>query len=1026
MKKLLLLLGAGLFWNAAYSQIAYVDATASGANNGTSWTDAYTSLNAAIVNTPAGEIWVKAGTYYPGVSGVSSATFMLKDNVSILGGFNGTETINSQRDPLNNLTILSGDLDMSGTPSAADAYHVVSTGNAGSTAVLDGFTIERGNAVGSGWDDRGGAIISNPSIGGALSPLITNCIIKNNYSLSSGGAVYIVAYQPGGNSTGTKFTNCIFHSNSSSDIGGAVYISASGSLAFCIPTFENCLFHNNSGLINSNIVAAVSGAGGEVHPQFTNCTFAGNFANQEFSLNTNGENSTFDIYNCIIFNLDMYSDALFNVNNSNVYDSSPYVTGTGNIYANPLFVNPGADDYRLLCNSPCLNTGSGSYPTLTTDLDGNPRVSGASVDMGAYENNMPAPLVTANATNSMVCNGDMTTLYGSGTAGLSFSWTGGVTDNISFVPSITQTYTVTGTDGNLCSATDVITITVNPLPTVIANASATIICEGDLLTLYGSGTATSYTWDNGVSDNVSFPANFSGVYTCTGTDLGTGCVASDFISITTENTIGLTAGLDQQICAAGLPTVNLNAIGGTATSYTWATTNGTGSFSNPLSPNTSYDFSAGDVLQDTITFVIDMNLMACPIFSDTVKVAVMDIPVVTLPADYTICETDSILLQGNISGGNGPYNYNWTNGAFFTISMANNEMYQPATTDTYTLSVTDANGCSGLDAITVTVDPSETIGGYVNNAGTPLTDGTVYLIKYEPQYMVFDTVNIYTITSSDNGLFSFSSIAFGNYLIKVVPDTLVFTNLIPTYYGNTFQWDSAVVINHNCATPFTANIDIISLLGGTGSGSISGFIIEDFGFNSRYGNNGNNEVFVPGGPLKGIDVKLGKNPGGGIQARTTSDDNGYYQFDNLPDDSYRIYVDIPGLGMDSMYVVNIAPGMDTYVDLNYYADSNSVYPTYETAVGIHQLTAATENISLYPNPAHNYTSIVFETGKSAKAMLQVTDVTGKALLYIELKNLPKGKHEYQLNFAEQHLASGVYFIQVYSDSGTQVKKLIVE
>ena len=123
------------------SGTCYVWASASGANSGASWANAYTDLQSALGNSPCTEIWVAEGTYKPSVRTNSSyprsVAFQLKNNVAIYGGFAGTETQRSQRNPAAHSTVLSGDIDNndSQTPvitdistvtgNSSNSYHVV-------------------------------------------------------------------------------------------------------------------------------------------------------------------------------------------------------------------------------------------------------------------------------------------------------------------------------------------------------------------------------------------------------------------------------------------------------------------------------------------------------------------------------------------------------------------------------------------------------------------------------------------------------------------------------------------------------------------------------------------------------------------------------------------------------------------------------------------------------------------------------------------------------------------------------------
>ena len=140
----------------------------------------------------------------------------------------------------------------------------------------------------------------------------------------------------------------------------------------------------------------------------------------------------------------------------------------------------------------------------------------------------PLPTVTGTASFPSICIGDTETLTGGGAN--TYSWDNSVLDGVGFLASPTVTsFIVTGTDANNCVNTATVSITVNSLPAVTANASDDTICGGDTLTLAGGG-ASSYTWDNSVTDNSPFVPALSTNYTVTGTD-GNGCVNTNSVFV---------------------------------------------------------------------------------------------------------------------------------------------------------------------------------------------------------------------------------------------------------------------------------------------------------------------------------------------------------------------------------------------------------------------------------------------------------------------------------------------------------------
>src|SRR5512136_2310438 len=168
----------------------YVDADATGgANNGTSWGDAYTDLEPALAAALAGDqIWVAAGTYKPtavhGGVGDRFKSFQMKNGVALYGGFDPSVGVIAfeDRDWVSYVTILSGDLGTVGDP-ADNCYHVFchpAGTNLNNTAILDGFTVTGGNASELSWPDfAGGGMFNDGS-----SPALSNCTFSGNSAIN--------------------------------------------------------------------------------------------------------------------------------------------------------------------------------------------------------------------------------------------------------------------------------------------------------------------------------------------------------------------------------------------------------------------------------------------------------------------------------------------------------------------------------------------------------------------------------------------------------------------------------------------------------------------------------------------------------------------------------------------------------------------------------------------------------------------------------------------------------------------------
>ncbi|HEX4646212.1 MAG TPA: choice-of-anchor Q domain-containing protein, partial [Verrucomicrobiae bacterium] len=262
-------------------------------------------------------------------------------------------------------------------------------------AILDGFTLSSGATA--SYENGGGVYCASTNA------VVTNCILYVNYAYLGAGAY-----------SGT-LNNCTFQGDSAYDNGGAANQSIlnhclvtgnacnynGGGVAFC--TLNNCVVSGNRGnygggayssvlnncLMRKNL-AQYTGAAA-YYGTLNNCSVADNYA-----FGSVGGTYSTTANNCVIY----YNGAASGAQNSsggtyNYCCITPVPgSGVGNITNDPALVNVSVGDFHLQSNSPCINAGCNFYATNATDLDGNPRIVGGTVDIGAYEYQTPGSVLS--------------------------------------------------------------------------------------------------------------------------------------------------------------------------------------------------------------------------------------------------------------------------------------------------------------------------------------------------------------------------------------------------------------------------------------------------------------------------------------------------------------------------------------------------------------------------------------------------------------------------------------------------------
>lgn len=344
-----------LDFTLAEARIIYVSPQGNDANNGLSWATAkrtvQAGINAAAPSTAGGaQVWVKAGVYNERIN--------LRSEVHVYGGFAGNETTRAQRNLLANESVLDGQA--GGT--------VVTVPMNTTNATIDGFTIR--NGLGG---DGGGISLA---FAGSGPVVISNNFIRDNQAVTGAG-IYINGLSPRG--AGVQLLNNVIVRNWAVNQAGVYSRYAT------LQMVNNTVAYNRSTTSNNG--------GGVYILEETNATLVNNI----IAFQQNGPN--IDRKNVASAVLTMRNNCVFG---GTLYRNIADAQTQTNLHLNPNFLNADANNFHL-GDSPCIDAGNTPDAAgIPVDFDGQARVNGLGVDIGADEVYAIMPSLTVAPQNAQI------------------------------------------------------------------------------------------------------------------------------------------------------------------------------------------------------------------------------------------------------------------------------------------------------------------------------------------------------------------------------------------------------------------------------------------------------------------------------------------------------------------------------------------------------------------------------------------------------------------------------------------------
>lgn len=326
--------------------------------------------------------------------------------------------------------------------------------------------------------------------------------------------------------------------------------------------------------------------------------------------------------------------------------------------------------------------------------------------------------------------------------------------------------------------------------------------------------------------------------------------------------------------------------------------------------------------------------------------------------------------------------------------------------------VTDTiNNITCVDSVyqVVTVTSLNRIRGYVvpDSQLHRHTDSfKIWLITFDSSTNILAAVDSQVISAAGNMMYSFSNHSAGNYRVKAALHNgpTSGTTMVPTYHTSSILWNNATVIAHNGGTTQYKNIFMKVGTATTGPGFVGGNVTQ-----------GANKGTSAG--IEGMNIFL-MDANGNLIAFTQTDANGDYEFNNLPMLTYLVYPE--------SLAYNTSPAVVTIANNN--LNRNAIHFERSTknmtikpkTTGIDNVNTNSLSFAVYPNPAKNTININWAKYTQDEAQVVITDISGKKVYNANVTMNANA------NINISNLQSGLYFINIATESGSNTQKLVVE